>query len=355
MKTAARSFRLLAASISAFSLSLAMIGASHAADSDKLTYMTWSGYELPEFHPGYPADKVDISVFGDDDDALSKVRAGYRPDLVHPCYDKLERWKQAGLLQPMDASRLKNWDSIFPVIKNLPGLVDADGKVWMVPWDWGNTSILYRTDLVKNPENSWKMLWNPEYSGRMATIDAVHDTALVAALISGVDAFSKLDQAQLDKIGQTLRAQRPLVRSYTNDMTSVEQSLASGELVAAMTWNASATALRKQHVPVTFMKPKEGMLTWVCGMVLLKDSKHVDQAYDFINARLKPESGEKLIQEYGYGSASSAAFARVPKARLDELELPNDPNIVLKSTVMTRNIPSNDELTKLFERVKAGG
>lgn len=355
MKTAAKPFRLLAAGLSAFSLSLALAGASHAADDGKLSYLTWSGYELAEFHPGYPADKVDISVFGDDDDALSKVRAGFRPDLAHPCYDKIERWKQAGLLQPIDPARLQNWDSIFPVIKNLPGVVDASGKVWMVPWDWGNTSILYRTDLVKNPENSWKMLWNPEYSGRMATIDAVHDTPLVAALMSGVDPFSKLDAAQLEKVGKTLREQRPLVRSYTTDMTSVEQSLASGELVAAMTWNASATALKRQGVPVAFMKPKEGMLTWICGMVLLKDAKHVDQAYDFINARLKPESGEKLIEEYGYGSASSAAFARVPKAKLEELSLPADPNIVLKSTVMTRPIPSNDELSKLFERVKAGG
>jgi spermidine/putrescine transport system substrate-binding protein len=32
-------------------------------------------------------------------------------------------------------------------------------------------------------------------------------------------------------------------------MTSVEQALASGT-VAAMTWNASATSLKKQGVPV---------------------------------------------------------------------------------------------------------
>ena len=55
----------------------------------------------------------------------------------------------------------------------------------MVPWDWGNTSILYRTDLVKNPEASWNLLWDKQYAGRMATIDAVHDTPVVAALLAG--------------------------------------------------------------------------------------------------------------------------------------------------------------------------
>lgn len=347
--------------LSAFALGLTFFQqGAQAADSGKLTYFTWSGYELPQFHSDFEKahpGQVDISVFGDDDDALSKARAGFHPDLAHPCYDKIERWKQAGLIQPLDPKRLKNWDQVFPVLQKLPGIVDADGKVWMVPWDWGNTSILYRTDLVKNPEATWKMFFDPAspYAGKMATIDAVHDTPLVAALLAGVDPFKKMDESQLDKVGAMLRQQRPLMSSYTTDMTSVEQSLASGELVAAMAWNASATALKKQNVPVAFMKPKEGMLTWVCGMVLLKDARHVDLAYDFINARLNPESGASLINEYGYGSASKAAFAKVPPAKLEELSLPNDPETMLRETVLTRPIPSNDDLAKLFERVKAGG
>jgi spermidine/putrescine transport system substrate-binding protein len=347
--------------LGAFALGVTLLQqGAQAADSGKLTYFTWSGYELPQFHSDFEkahAGQVDISVFGDDDDALSKARAGFHPDLAHPCYDKLDRWKQAGLIQPLDPKRLKNRDQIFPVLQKLPGIVDADGKVWMVPWDWGNTSILYRTDLVKNPEATWKMFFDPAspYAGKMATIDAVHDTPLVAALLAGVDPFKKMDDKQLEKVGAMLRQQRPLMSSYTTDMTSVEQSLASGELVAAMAWNASATALKKQNVPVAFMKPKEGMLTWVCGMVMLKDAKHVDLAYDFINARMNPDSGASLINEYGYGSASQAAFRQVPAAKLEELSLPNDPETMLRDTVLTRPIPSNDELAKLFERVKAGG
>jgi spermidine/putrescine transport system substrate-binding protein len=90
-------------------------------------------------------------------------------------------------------------------------------------------------------------------------------------------------------------------------------------------------------------------------MVMLKDAKHVDLAYDFINARMNPDSGASLINEYGYGSASQAAFKQVPAAKLEELSLPNDPETMLRDTVLTKPIPSNDELAKLFERVKAGG
>src|SRR6185436_18127438 len=171
-----------------------------------------------------------------------------------------------------------------------------------------------------------------QYSGRMATIDAVHDTPVVAALLAGVNPFD-MSSADMDKVADKLREQRPLLRNYTTDMTSVEQALSSGELVAAMTWNASATTLKKQGVPVEFLKPKEGMLTWSCGYVLLKDAKNVDLAYDFINSRLETESGKYLIEAYGYGASTSTAFAAVPPATLNELQLPSDPEVMLKSTV----------------------
>lgn len=342
--------------LAAFALTLAStVLPAHAAD--RLTYFTWSGYELPEFNKSFLAahpDAIDISMFGDDDDAFTKVKAGFHPDVAHPCYDKVARWNKEGLLQPIDTSRIKNWDKIFPVFRNLPDLQAGDGKVWMVPWDWGNTSVLYRTDLVKNPEQSWNLLWDKQYAGRLATIDAVHDTPVVAALLAGVNPFDMTSE-QMDKVAEKLREQRPLLSSYTTDMTSVEQALASGELVAAMTWNASAVALKKQGVPVEFMKPKEGMLTWSCGFVLLKDAKNPDLAYDFINSRLEADSGKYLIESYGYGSSTSSAFATMPKETLDRLQLPADPEKVLKSTIFTGPMKQNDELAKMFEKVKAGG
>ena len=119
----------------------------------------------------------------------------------------------------------------------------------MVPWDWGNTSILYRTDLVKNPEQSWNLLWDKQYAGRLATIDAVHDTPIVASLLAGVDPFDLTSPQDMAKVKDLLREQRPLLRLYTTDMTSVEQALASGELVAAMTWNASAVSAAQAGRP----------------------------------------------------------------------------------------------------------
>ncbi|TGV36193.1 spermidine/putrescine ABC transporter, partial [bacterium M00.F.Ca.ET.168.01.1.1] len=89
--------------------------------ADKLQYFTWSGYELPDFNKSFLTahpDGVEATIFGDDDDAFTKVKAGFRPDIAHPCYGKVARWNKEGLLQPIDTKRIKNWDSIFPVFKN---------------------------------------------------------------------------------------------------------------------------------------------------------------------------------------------------------------------------------------------
>ena len=56
---------------------LAMLGAAAltpAAAQEKLSYFTWDGYELPEFHKAYEAahpNSLDVSKFVDDDEAFT--------------------------------------------------------------------------------------------------------------------------------------------------------------------------------------------------------------------------------------------------------------------------------------------
>ena len=99
-----------------------------------------------------------------------------------------------------------------------------------------------------------------------------------------------------------------MIRTYTDDETTLEQALASGELVAAMTWDASAVVLKGQGVPVTFANVKEGALTWVCGPIIHKDAPHIDKAHDLIDAMLSTETGKWLISENGYGHSNAKSF-----------------------------------------------
>ena len=68
-------------------------------------------------------------------------------------------------------------------------------------------------------------------------IDSLIDGVAVAAIYAGVDPWNIDTPEKVERVAEALRLQRPLLRMYTNDMTTVEQALASGELVAAVTWN----------------------------------------------------------------------------------------------------------------------
>ena len=326
-----------------------------ASAQDEAIVFTWGGYELPEFHQTY-IDKHGMSpnfvLFGDEDEAFAKVAAGFRPDLSHPCSPLTKKWRDAGLTQAIDTSRLSNWPDIFPALQDLEG-TQFDGEQWFMPFDWGRTSITYRTDLVDIEEESLGLLWDERYAGRLAVIDAAGDTLAIAAIYAGIDPFN-MSSEELDTVVDLLRKQRPLLRMYTNDLTSVAQALASGELVAALTWDDTAAGLKAEGIPVKFMEPKEGVLTWVCGLVLLKDAPNLDRAYDVIDAFIDPSAGQYLISEYGYGHSNAKSFELVSDERLAELGIPKDPTELLYSGVFFQLFKDYEKTITMFEEVKAG-
>lgn len=320
---------------------------SHAADGEAI-YYTWSGYDIPEIWPDYPVKHgapPQTPVFGDTEEAFTKLRAGFQVDLSHPCSNAIVRWKSAGLLQPIDTSRLSNWKNVVPALQNLDGTT-FDGANWFAPYEWGQTSITYRTDLfdLDGQEESWGMLWDERYKGRLAIIDAAGDSWWCAAIYAGVD-LENLTEDSMAKVLTLLRQQQELLRFRQNDMTTINQALASGEIVAAMTWNDSPLSLSAEGVPVKFADVKEGALTWVCGTALHANAPHYDKAHDVIDAMLSVEAGVYCIQEFGYGHSNTKAFDAVSAEDLAARGLTKNPTDVLSAGVFQKALaPEVDQM-----------
>ena len=338
----------------------AMSRTAAAAAKDQATYFTWGGYDVPEMFGSYIAkhgEAPNFAAFGGSEEALTKMRAGYVVDVAHPCNQGIQRWVDTGLFRTVDTDKLSNFGDVMPSLWNLEGNV-VDGKPYMVPFDWGQTSITYRTDLVdwQGKGESWSLLWDKRYEGRLAMIGAAGDSWWCAAVYAGVPFTSIADEGNIKKVAALLREQRPLIRMYTDDMTTLEQALASGELVAAMTWNSSPVALKKQGVPVAFAAPKEGALTWVCGAMMHKDAPHPDKAHDIIDAMISVETGKWLIGENGYGHSNLKSFAQFSSEELAALGLSSNPADVLGAGKF--QIPQSQEfetaMNKEFEQIKAG-
>ncbi len=331
-----------------------------AAPEDQATFFTWGGYDIPELFQPYQATHGELpnfAVFGGSEEALTKMRGGFVVDVSHPCNAAMPRWVQSGLFQPIDTSRLSNWPDVIPELVDLPGNAADGGNIWMAPFDWGQTSVSYRTDLFElEGEESWDMLWDPRYAGRLGSLASGADAWWCGAIKAGVLLSEIATEDAFTRIAAVMREQRPLIRVYTDDTTTLEQALASGEMAAAMTWNSSAVLLQSEGVPVKFARPKEGALTWVCGVMVHKDAPNLDRAYDVIDALLSVETGEFMINDYGYGHSNIKAFDAFDDETLVGLGLSKAPTEILAAGHF--QVPQTQEwesrMNETFEQIKAG-
>jgi spermidine/putrescine transport system substrate-binding protein len=327
-----------------------------AAAAEQPLFYTWSGYDAPDLYKPYVAKHKEMprtAIMANQEEALQKMLAGYVVDVGHPSIDDMIKWHDSGLLQPIDTSRLKNWSSVFPELQNLAG-VSFDGNVLMIPTDLGNASILYRSDIYEG-EETWGMLFDERYQGKISPWRQKYNV-YAAATILGLDMFDVPDDKLKGPILDLLRKQRDVTRFYWDDPSQAEQAMASGEVVLMHAWNSSYANLVKQGVPVKYAKPKEGIWTWVSGLVRIKGGEANDEAaYDLIDNWISPETGQFLLDVYGLAHSNKRAYELVSKERLEALAL-SDPATMLKESVFFRPLKPEIDLRyiKLWEDVQAG-
>lgn len=331
-----------------------------AAPEDHATWFTWGGFDVPDFFEDYVAKRGEVpnfATYGSAEEALNKLQSGFVADIAMPCLSDVPRWSSTGLFQPIDPARLSNWPDVIPELWDVPFNVQ-DGKPWMMPWEWGQTSVAYRTDLydLEGAEESWDMLWNPKYAGRMGMLAGGGDAWWCAAIKAGVPFDQIHTDEAFERISAVLREQRPLIRMYTDDTTSSDTALAAGEIVAVMAWNSSVVSLSAQGVPVKFAKPKEGALTWVCGQMLHKDAPNLDSAYDILDALISVSASVVQIRDFGYGAANRKAFDQFTDEELATLGLSRNPLEILQAGHF--GIPQTAEwdqrMTSTWEQIKLG-
>lgn len=335
------------------------VGTAAAADPE-LTIFDWAGYEDPAFHESY-TEKHSVSptfsFFGDEEEAFQKLRAGFKADIGHPCSQSVVKWREAGLLKPLDTSRIEAWDDLNPGLRDMPGFSE-DGKAYFVPIDWGNTALTYRTDLVPEEDvQSLQVFTDPKYQGRISIGDNVDDAYALASLAVGVKDWRTLTDAQFEAASDFLRKVHENVRVYWQDGASLAQLIASGEVVIAWSWNETAVSMQAEGHPVAMKRDtKEGLSTWVCGYSLLAGGEgNEDKAYDFLNAWLEARSANFLVENWGYGHANQTAMDAMDQATLASMGYDNVDQF-RANTLWQGPLPFElrEKMIAEFEKIKAG-
>ncbi len=340
----------------AFALS---VGTGATAGGSDLSIFDWSGYEDQGFYGAYMSkynEAPSYTYFGSQEEAFTKLQSGFEADLAHPCSDAVRKWKAAGLIKPLDPAKLKNWDKILPRIQETDGIV-IDGEVWMMPFEWGNTGLIYRTDLISDDDISLAQLADPANAGKIAIPDAASSAYALAALATGASSYTNMSDEEFQAASDFLRSIHNNVRFYWSDAGQLDQALASGEVSMGWGWNQSELNLIWNGTPAKMMRGEDkGIATWVCGYVHLNSAKQSDeQIYDMLNALTDQESGKYILESWGYGHANGTAFDVADKETIESYGF-GDPSTFFEGSLFFDAVEPSLEakMLKEFERIKAG-
>lgn len=232
-----------------------------------------------------------------------KIKSGgSKYDLVFPSDYMIEKMIKENLLQKLDYNNIPNYKNIDEKFKKQP--YDPKDQ-YSVPYFWGTFGILYNKEMVKDPVDSWDILWNEKYKGQIFMLDSVRDTMGIALMKLGYSQNST-NENELRKAKDELIKQRPLVLAYGND--DIKDRLLGGEGAMGIVYSGDAITLMEKDKNLAYAIPKTGTNKWIDAMCVPVGAENQKEAEQFINFMLDPENAKKNIDYINYSTPNKEAL-----------------------------------------------
>jgi spermidine/putrescine transport system substrate-binding protein len=301
-----------------------------------LEVFDWSGYGNGDYYPkeekkflwGQYAqatgDTPKFVLFENDDVGYTKVVAGARYDIAHPCGYRYQDWVDLDVLQPWDTSLIPNFAQLNPKLTESGKI---DGQQYFVPLDWGFIAPLVNLDHVEPEEESFGILFDERYKGKIAWIDTLN-MMVVAAYYLGVDDPWNMSDDELAEVRDFLASKKELVRFYWNQSYDFWLSIKKEEVWIGYAWPDTVGYADAAGMNYQYMQPKEGRISWVCGMGLFADTENYHHAHEYVDSWASVEAAEFLLAYYYYGHTNTEADLSVVSEGVREALGLDDPTVL---------------------------
>jgi len=282
---------------------------------DRIAVATWPNYYDPANYDAFTKQTgatIDVSVFGSNEEMLAKLQAGGTGwDVFVPTNYTISTYVELGLIQPIDLSRLPNFDEASYIKRFIePGTVN--GKVYAVPKDWGTTGFVLNRDKVTSNPTTWKEFWDltmTKASGRVM----VHDyqlTTIGNALKYFGYSFNSVDPKELADAEDLLLKAKPHLFAINSDY---QPSMRSTDAWMSVAWTGDGLQLHRDMPEIDYVLGKEGGEIWSDFYAIPAEAPHLDAAYAFIDYLLDPEVNAREVLAHGYPVPDERTTALLPK------------------------------------------
>ncbi len=223
---------------------------------------------------------------------------------------------------------------------------------YAIPYLWGTMGILYRSDKVSEPPQSWSAILSPaEYlKGHIAMSDDYAD-GLVPPLISIGASINESDPKVLKQAFEIMKQQAPFVRTYTYIITSVQNPDFGQEIYMALGYSGDQKTLNEsvgQPGLWRYALPKEGSQVWLDCLSITNSSQRKTAALQFLKYMASVEIAAENSIALRMPPVNSKSIALLPDDMRNDSELMSPEDRIEKSQ-FGEELPS--ETVQLRKRI----
>ena len=341
-------------------LTLVLGAGSCTKKTPTLNLLVWEGYADSTFVKAFEQDhhcKISASYMGSSDELVAKLRGGSAGnyDVISPSSDVATSIAAAGLAAPLDLSKLPSYSQLSPQLTSLP-LVRVNGQVYGVPFMWGPDPLIYDRTVFPSAPESWNVLWDPKYRGKISVWDDL-STVYMAAQILGYDKpdpsqLYNLSDEQLEAVKRKLLELKPNVRKMWSTGGELTNLFQNHEVVAAMGWPLMTNQLRKINFPVGETIPKENTTGWIDHLMITAGSENKELANEFLEYMIEAQTQKTVTDVTGYTPANPRAAQFMTPEEVKSLHL-DDVDNYQKRLYFWQNVPRRAKYNEIWNEVKA--
>ena len=236
--------------------------------------------------------KVNYTNFESNENMYSKlVGGGVSYDVIVPSDYMIERLIDEGMLLELDWSNIPNLSLIDKQFQNL--FYDPEQK-YSLCYNVGTTALIYNTTLVSEAPDSWEVLWDEQYKGKVLMFNNSRDAFAIAQAVLGQD-FNTSNESDWQEAAELLSQQRDLV-SPVYVMDEVFNLMESGEYAFATYYAGDYVLMSENNPDLAYAFPKEGVNIFYDAFCIPTCCQNKKGAEAFINFMHEPQVAPHGVQ-----------------------------------------------------------
>ena len=287
---------------------------------------------LTVFNYGEYLDPEMISKFTRETGIIIKYEEATTPEEMYTKYSSgaisydllctsdymIKRLIDEGEAQEVDLNSLENIKNIDPKFLKESEAFDP-GNRYALPYFWGTVGILYNTKQVKEPIDSWDVLFNGDYKAQIIMQDSMRDSYLVALKYLGYS-LNPRDENEIRAAADLLKKQKPDVASYLVD--EARDEIVAGNAAMAVVYSGEAYLGNLYNHDLTYVVPKEGSNLWIDSWIVTKNCKNMEAARKFLDFLCRRDVAYSNFEYIYYSTPNKAVVNSL------DAELKSNPAIV---------------------------